>query len=313
MKHQHDLIKAHPWFRHQSIVAITPLVGGLNNTVYKVTLSNDMVVVHLSQSQSQSQSQNQPAPLALQATVAALGYAPQVLSANPAESLSITEYIDGAHRPARYWSADQLQRFTEQLARIHQLQPPLPMPVMQLNQQIDDYQQQLTLPPDEQILVDTAIARLSTLAELPDTLGICHHDLLPGNIICTKDTHYIIDWEFAAIGDVFFDLAGFMIEHQLEPIVTSTFLSAYCQQRGFTFSDEISQLKIELMKIAYLLVCWLWHKVKSQAILLAQIEKIKEIEKEEVEKVEKLEEMIAVHNTRLRDYQKQLFALLWNE
>ena len=48
----------------------------------------------------------------------------------------------------------------------------------------------------------------------PYKLCPCHNDLLTANIL-TNDEFYILDWEYAGIGDHFFDLANFTDQNNL--------------------------------------------------------------------------------------------------
>ena len=43
----------------------------------------------------------------------------------------------------------------------------------------------------------------------------CHNDLLNANLIATEDGLVIVDWEYAGMGDRFFDLANFAANHEL--------------------------------------------------------------------------------------------------
>ena len=44
----------------------------------------------------------------------------------------------------------------------------------------------------------------------------CHNDLLNANFIDDGTRIRIVDWEYAGMGDVFFDLANFSINHELD-------------------------------------------------------------------------------------------------
>ncbi len=259
-------ITTHPFFANKTIKAITPLTGGLNNPVYQVTLSDETVIVrinphlstHLSTHLNHSD-ENQSTELALQTAIAAIGYAPQILAQSA--KLTIMEYIEGSHQPARDWSEIALDNFAQQLATIHQLNP-AHLPNTPLHQQISDYQQQLNLTTSELLLVNTSVQQLAKLAELPSTMGLCHQDLNPGNIIASVGRQMIIDWEFAAKADVFFDLASFTLEHQLNSATTERFITTYLSYQSFNLNAEQREQKLQLMTIAYSLVCWLWHKTQ---------------------------------------------------
>jgi len=56
--------------------------------------------------------------------------------------------------------------------------------------------------------------------------ALCHNDLVHTNIIHHGPV-YLIDWEYAAVGDPFFDLAVVVRHHQLSAALTEVFLQAY--------------------------------------------------------------------------------------
>ncbi len=45
----------------------------------------------------------------------------------------------------------------------------------------------------------------------------CHNDLLNANFIDDGERIRIVDWEYAGMGDPFFDLGNFSINHELPP------------------------------------------------------------------------------------------------
>jgi thiamine kinase-like enzyme len=44
----------------------------------------------------------------------------------------------------------------------------------------------------------------------------CHNDLLAGNFLRGKERIWIVDWEYAGMGDRYFDLANFAINNELD-------------------------------------------------------------------------------------------------
>ena len=55
----------------------------------------------------------------------------------------------------------------------------------------------------------------------------CHNDLLNANFIDDGDRIRIVDWEYAGMGDRFFDLANFSINHEFTPDDDARLLEAY--------------------------------------------------------------------------------------
>jgi thiamine kinase-like enzyme len=55
----------------------------------------------------------------------------------------------------------------------------------------------------------------------------CHNDLLNANFLDDGEQLCIVDWEYAGMGDRFFDLANFSINHELDDAASATLLAAY--------------------------------------------------------------------------------------
>ena len=55
----------------------------------------------------------------------------------------------------------------------------------------------------------------------------CHNDLLSANFIVDGDRLWIVDWEYAGMGDPFFDLGNFAVNHELDADGEQTLLDAY--------------------------------------------------------------------------------------
>jgi thiamine kinase-like enzyme len=58
-------------------------------------------------------------------------------------------------------------------------------------------------------------------------MGTCHNDLLNANLIRAGDALVIVDWEYAGMGDVFFDLANLAANHELGEEEERELLDAY--------------------------------------------------------------------------------------
>ncbi len=61
----------------------------------------------------------------------------------------------------------------------------------------------------------------------PQALVPCHNDLLNANFIDDGERIRIVDWEYAGMGDRFFDLANFSINHEFGPDDDERLLAAY--------------------------------------------------------------------------------------
>jgi len=92
-----------------------------------------------------------------------------------------------------------------------------------------------------------AVARRIELAFLsnPVEMRPCHNDLLNANFIDDGQRIRIVDWEYAGMGDPFFDLGNFSVNHELTDDEDAVLLEAY--------EGEVRQARLArlgLMRIA---------------------------------------------------------------
>jgi thiamine kinase-like enzyme len=69
----------------------------------------------------------------------------------------------------------------------------------------------------------------------------CHNDLLPSNLLDDGDVVRIIDWEYAGMGDRFFDLGNFAVNNQLDDAGEEALLRSYF---GDLDPDHLRRLRL---------------------------------------------------------------------
>ena len=70
---------------------------------------------------------------------------------------------------------------------------------------------------------------------------LCHNDLLNANFIDDGERLRIVDWEYAGMGDPYFDLANFSVNHELDPTQRRVLLQAYA---GEARDEQLSALEL---------------------------------------------------------------------
>jgi thiamine kinase-like enzyme len=75
-----------------------------------------------------------------------------------------------------------------------------------------------------------ALAARIEVARSSSARCFCHNDLLNANFIDDGTRLRVVDWEYAGMGDPFFDLANFSVNHQLERDQRRELLSAYADE-----------------------------------------------------------------------------------
>ena len=157
------------------------------------------------------------------ATVAAagVGVGPEVVAFVRPEGYLVTRFIEGSpvsleavHRP------ETIRRVADSIRRVHD-GPAIPGLFVPFRI-VEAYRalamaRGVPIPPEYELAM--AIARRIELAFLasPVELRPCHNDLLNANFIDDGERIRIVDWEYAGLGDPFFDLGNFSVNHDLTP------------------------------------------------------------------------------------------------
>ncbi len=166
-----------------------------------------------------------------EATLAAagLGVAPEVIAFIEPEGWLVTRFIDGSPIPSeRMREQETLSRVAETLQRVHS-GPPVSGSFDSFGV-VEDYlaiarSRGASDPPDYAWAHD--LARRIERARSTHDLTLCHNDLLNANFIDDGERIRIVDWEYAGLGDRFFDLANFAINHELDRTEREALLRAY--------------------------------------------------------------------------------------
>jgi len=85
----------------------------------------------------------------------------------------------------------------------------------------------------------------------------CHNDLLNGNFIDDDTRIRILDWEYAGMGDIFFDLGNFAVQHEFNVEQDDILLYAY-----FGNPTDSHRAHLKLMKIMSDLREAMWSQVQ---------------------------------------------------
>ncbi len=75
----------------------------------------------------------------------------------------------------------------------------------------------------------------------PVEMRPCHNDLLNANFIDDGTRIRIVDWEYAGMGDPFFDLGNFSVNHGLDADEDAILLEAY---EGEVRPDRLARLRL---------------------------------------------------------------------
>jgi thiamine kinase-like enzyme len=214
-------------------LTLTPLSGGITNRNYLVVAAGtaDRWVIRLAGNDTHLLGISREVEHAATVAAAGVGVGPEVTAFIRPEGYLVTRFIEGSpvsdeavHRP------DTIVRVAESLRRIHD-GPAIPGLFVPFRI-VEAYRalalaRSVAIPPEYELA--QSIARRIELALLasPVELRPCHNDLLNANFIDDGSRIRIVDWEYAGMGDPFFDLGNFSINHELAPDEDAALLAGY--------------------------------------------------------------------------------------
>ena len=225
----------------------TPLGGGITNNNFRIDIGGESFVLRIAGADTNLLGINREVEYAANLAAGKLGIAPEVFYFIRPEGYLVTRFIAGRTIPPHEISQpESIRRVMEVLRKIHNM-PAIPgnFNVFRI---ISGYSEiarryQVAFPDDFNWLIERVQAAETALHIRPVTLHPCHNDLLNANFLI-KDQLYLLDWEYAGMGDIFFDLANFSDHHQLTDEQDRWLLQCYF---GQVSPDRWAHLKV--MKI----------------------------------------------------------------
>ena len=241
-----DVIERMGWERAgRPTVAL--LGGGITNLNYRVDAGGQAYVVRIAGRDSALLGIDRAREHACAVTAHESGVAPEVVAYLAPEGVLITRFIDGRGlAEAEMRQAPMLGRVAQALRRYHGGRP-FPgtfSPFRAVREYLAAAGARGAPLPERFDWMLQQAERLETALSRPGRSRPCHNDLLLGNFIDDGKRLWIVDWEYAAMGDVFFDLGNFAAHHELPEPLERTLLAAYF---GVARSGMMARLR--LMKI----------------------------------------------------------------
>ena len=227
-------------------LTLTALSGGITNRNYLVDAAGTVQrwVLRLAGNDTHLLGISREVELAATVAAAGVGVGPEVTAFIRPEGYLVTRFIEGSpvsdeavHNP------ETIRRVADSIRRVHQ-GPAIPGLFIPLR--IVEAYRALALARSVPIPVEydlsRAIGRRIELALLADSLELrpCHNDLLNANFIDDGTRIRIVDWEYAGMGDPFFDLGNFSINHGLTADEDRILLEAY--DSGPAKPDRLARL-----------------------------------------------------------------------
>lgn len=237
---------------------LTPLAGGLSNHAWRLDAEGQAWFVRRGHPHSWRLGVDRHSECAVLRAVAASGLSPELLLCEPGLGLLLTRFVGG--RPwqaADVLVAGNLERAARHIRRLHDLPVPHGVRSLAYERQARHLHAGLPAPEtDAEALRSLARPVFERIGQRRPRSVLCHHDLHHLNILDDGARLWLVDWEYAGLGDPLLDVAGFLAMHELGPEPTQEFVAAY----GRLGPDDLATLDDARWAFDY--VQWLWYRTR---------------------------------------------------
>lgn len=210
----------------------TRLTGGITNLNYRIDADGKSYVLRITGADTELLGIRREVEYAANLAAGELGVAPEVLYFIQPEGYLVTRFVDGVKiEPDEMVEPHNLRRVAEKIRKFHNEAPPLrgEFNVFRRVEMLVEVSRRHNchFPGN----FDWIIQRMRQVEQaLSDTAGAphpCHDDLLNLNFLDERGEVRILDWEYAGMNDIAYDLANFSHHHRLNDDQVNVLLQAY--------------------------------------------------------------------------------------
>ncbi len=239
------LVGAVPQWRGLA-TTIRPLAGGITNRNYVVGVDGREFVVRVPGERTELLGIDRPHEAEAARRAAELGIGPPVLGDLPGVGTLITELIPGGHLDGAEFVA-RLDNVVDVLRRFHSSGPlGGAFPIHRVVEwHARDAATHGVIPPaayerlhEQSLRIEHAFGR-APLAPAP-----CHNDLLPANVLFSERQVLLLDFEYAGMNDLFFDLGNLSVNCGLDAGADEQLVGSY-----FGTVTHAAMARLRLMKV----------------------------------------------------------------
>ena len=219
-------------FTSAKSLEITELTGGITNKNYKITVHGESLVLRMGGDETKYLGIDRKIEYECSSLASLVGVAPEPIAFLEPEGYIVARFISGKGIPAEAIGAEEnIKRVVESMKLYHAIEffPGSFSPFRVAEEYARTARSFNVKLPDKMdwYLEKSREIESALYGREPLTPRSCHNDLLNANFIDDGTRIRILDWEYAGMGDIFFDLGNFAIQHEFNDEQDEILMKAY--------------------------------------------------------------------------------------
>jgi len=240
-----------PFLAEAKTLSTSPLTGGITNLNYRIDADGKSYVLRITGAGTENLGIHRDVEYCANLAAGKLGIAPEVMYYIEPEGYLVTRFIKASHIPPELLrQPDNIVRVVRKIRLFHRRGPELKAE-WNVFRNVDllvstSKKNNCVFPSDFDWIMQETRRVEQALLEDPFIPAPCHDDLLNLNWMDEQvpggmNELRLLDWEYAGMGDVFFDLANFGHNHGLNDDQVRFLLQQYF---GEVTSKSFARLKL---------------------------------------------------------------------
>lgn len=240
------IVDAMPGWKSADIVRVEYISGGITNRNYCVHVDGSPFFVRLAGEKTEALGIDRDNERRTVEAAAKAGVGPEVVAYLPEHGCLITNWIEGSPVPPEgLREPDTLARLVRSLKAFHGCESGIPGTFSPFRV-VEEYREYAgirgaEIPEGYRWLSERAGEIEEVFRESPMPPCPCHNDLLNSNFLLHDGRMMIVDYEYAGMGDVFFDLGNLSVNNEFDEAADIVLLEAYF---GEATPARVARLKL---------------------------------------------------------------------
>jgi thiamine kinase-like enzyme len=229
-------------------VAVTRLSGGITNQNFRVDVDGESYVVRVAGELTDLLGIDRSVEYACALAAAGCGLGPEVVDFLPEHGALVTRFVSGQMlTPEDVRNPAGMRRIVAALRRYHESGSGAGRfsPFATVRSYFDLAKAHNVEFPGTLRVAMGLLDRVEEATKTAEPAFPCHNDLLPSNLVDDGRSLWIIDWEYAGMGDRFFDLGNLAVNNSFEERHERALLEMYF---GEVREEHVRRLR--LMRLA---------------------------------------------------------------